>query len=68
MEILIVSTNGEEVGVAASNNLTILKDTEWFNSKIYIDEKNNFTTSKGKKDYFTKDTENVKEVVFRQWN
>lgn len=65
---IIVSTNGEEVGVAASNNLTILKDTEWFNSKIYIDEKNNFTTSKGKKDYFTKDTENVKEVVFRQWN
>ena len=27
---VIVSSNGNEVAVACSNNNTILKDTEWF--------------------------------------
>lgn len=64
---IIVSCAGEDVALAASNNLTKLKDTEWFNSKIYVDDKNNFVSQKGRKDYFTKDSENVHEVPFRVW-
>lgn len=32
---IIVSFNGTKVGLNASNNLIRLKDTEWFNEKIY---------------------------------
>jgi hypothetical protein len=34
---IIVSCNGSNVGLWASNNLTKLKDTEWFNSKVTLD-------------------------------
>lgn len=64
---VIVSCDGNSTAVACSNNVTLLKDTEWFNSKIYVKEDNTFTSGKTKKDYFTKDTECVKEVPFRIW-
>lgn len=32
---ITVSCDGTKIGLAASNNLTKLKDTEWFNEKIY---------------------------------
>ena len=34
---IIVSCNGSAIGLWASNNLTKLKDTEWFNSKVTLD-------------------------------
>lgn len=64
---VIVSCDGNSTAVACSNNATLLKDTEWFNSKIYVKEDNTFTSGKTKKDYFTKDTEGTKEVPFRIW-
>lgn len=64
---VIVSCDGNSTAVACSNNVTLLKDTEWFNSKIYVKEDNTFTSGKAKKDYFTKDTEGTKEVPFRIW-
>ncbi len=32
---IVVTSNGTSVGVKASNNLIRLKDTDWFNEKIY---------------------------------
>lgn len=67
---IIISSNGENTGVASTNDqneLKELKDTEWFNMKIYVKEDNSFVSGKAKKDYFTKDTEGVKEVPFRTW-
>ena len=64
---VIVSCNGNETAVACSNNATLLKDTEWFNSKIFVKDNNTFTPKQKDKNYFTKDTEDTKEVVFRIW-
>lgn len=64
---IIVSCDGNSTAVACSNNVTLLKDTEWFNSKIYVKEDNTFTPGKTNKTYYTKDTEGVKEVPFRIW-
>lgn len=64
---VIVSCNGNETAVACSNNVTLLKDTEWFNSKIFVKDNNTFTPKQKDKNYFTKDTEDTKEVVFRIW-
>ena len=64
---VIVSCDGNSTAVACSNNVTLLKDTEWFNSKIYITSDNKFTPGKTNKTYYTKDTEGVKEVPFRIW-
>ena len=64
---IIVSCDGNSTAVAGSNNVTLLKDTEWFNSKIYITSDNKFTPGKTNKTYYTKDTEGVKEVPFRIW-
>lgn len=33
---VIVSSNGTDVGLFASNNLIRLKDTDWFNADIYV--------------------------------
>lgn len=61
---IIVSSSGNDVALASMNNLIELKDTEWFQRKIYVNESNEFVLGKGKKDYFTKDTPNVREVLF----
>ena len=36
---IVISCNGTDVGIWASNNLTKLKDSEWFNTTITIDGK-----------------------------
>ncbi len=64
---IIVSCNGKEVGLAASNNLTKLKDTNWFNQTIYVDEKGNICSGKGKENFFTEDSTGVKSVPRRIW-
>ena len=55
---IIVSSNGTEVAVASTNNLTKLKDSEWFNSMVYIDEKGNVVAE---------GTANAKKVPWRTW-
>ena len=53
---IIVSFNGTNLGVKASNNLIRLKDTEWFNADIYVDSKGNNVSGKTKTDFFTSGT------------
>lgn len=65
---IIVSSNGQEIAINASNNLTKLKDSDWFNEKIYVDENNNICSGKGKDDFYTIDSPNVREVVRRIWS
>lgn len=55
---IIVSSNGTEVAVASTNNLTKLKDSEWFNSTIYINDE---------EEIVAKDTKNAKAVICRTW-
>lgn len=55
---IIVSSNGLEVAVASTNNLTKLKDSEWFNSIVYVDQKDKIVT---------KDSEGAKAKPWRTW-
>lgn len=64
---IIVSFNGESVGINASNNLTRLKDTAWFNADIYVDSSGNNVSKKGNEDFYTSETPNVTKVKRRTW-
>ena len=64
---IVVSSNGDKVGLKASNNLTRLKDTAWFNQKIYVDSSGNNVSGKTKEDFFTKDSPNVTLALRRTW-
>ncbi|MCR5647300.1 MAG: MBL fold metallo-hydrolase [Acholeplasmatales bacterium] len=64
---IIVSSDGEKVGLNASNNLTRLKNTEWFNAEIYVDSAGNNVSNKGKEDFFTADTAGVTKIKRRIW-
>lgn len=77
------SENKVEVGIAASNNLIKLKDTEWFNETIYVKNYKEATTDdlddinstphgqnsdkSGSNIFYTKDTEGVTAVKRRVW-
>ena len=64
---IIISSNGVNTGIFGSNNITKLKDTEWFNQIIYVDSNGNICSGKGKEDFFTVDTEGVTPVKRRIW-
>lgn len=64
---IIVSCNGTQVAIAATNNTTKLKDTEWFNETVYVDKNNNICSGKGKEDFFTVNSNEVKAVPRRVW-
>lgn len=68
---IIISCDGTQIGIAASNNLIKLKDSEWFNEKIavIVDSKNRNTICSGtkKKDYYLSTDENVVMVPRRVW-
>lgn len=64
---IIVSSNGSEVAVSASNNTTKLKDSEWFNETIYVVNDVYVSSGKGKTDFYTKDTPYSKAVPRRIW-
>ena len=64
---IIISSNGNEVAVSATNNITKLKDTNWFNEIVYIDSDNNICSGKGKEDFFNENSANVKAVPRRVW-
>ncbi len=63
---IIVSSNGANVGVSATNNLTKLKDTTWFNETIYVKNGKNVDKKKST-DFYTKDTPDVTERPRRIW-
>ena len=55
---VVVSSNGDEVAVACTNNTTKLKDSEWFNSTVYVDNKEKIVS---------KDSEGAKAKPWRTW-
>lgn len=79
---VIISSNGTNVGLSSTNNLTRLKDTEWFNEKIYaVKTKDTYTWNEagdkfpvyqncpksGSTDFYTKDTEGAVLIPRRTW-
>lgn len=64
---IIVSCDGTNVAVAATNNTTKLKDSTWFNEIVYVDSKNNICSGKGEEDFFTENTPNVVSKPRRVW-
>lgn len=63
---ITVYSDGNGVDVIGSNHSTILKDSDWFNEKVYVIG-NNRCSGKGKKDFYTKDTPGAIEVIRRVW-
>lgn len=64
---IIISSNGLNIGLDATNNLIKLKDSEWFNQTVYVDNNDNIVSKKGKEDFFTAETPGVTAVVRRVW-
>ena len=68
---IIISSDGTQIGIAASNNLTKLKDSEWFNEMIAVkvDDKNRNLICSGnkKKDYYLSTDEGIIIVPRRTW-
>lgn len=80
---ITVSTNGENIGLKASNNLTKLKDTTWFNEEIYVKDyveatstdldqdascaKGANSKSKGNNTFYTSSDEGTIKVKRRIW-
>lgn len=68
---IVVSCNGANTSVSCSNNNTILKDSEWFNEKIYVvvSEKGIKQICSGTKktDYYTATDANVVLITRRKW-
>lgn len=64
---IIISYNGSDIAVAATNNTTKLKDTSWFNETVYVDDKGNICSGAKKEDFFTSETKGVKAVPRRVW-
>ena len=68
---IIVSSNGDNIGLSASNNLVKLKDSNWFNELIYVKVNNNgyniiFSGLK-QKDYFISTDSGVSQIPRRVW-
>ena len=53
---VVVSCDGTNIGLSASNNLIKLKDTEWFSHNVYVNDKDKIVS---------KDTEGAKTVPCR---
>ncbi len=78
---VIISEGSDKIGIKASNNLTKLKDSEWFNRKIYAVESFTYTDKEngdsfkvykncdktGTTDFYTKDTPNAVLIKQRSW-
>lgn len=68
---IIVSSDGSQIGLAASNNLTKLKDSEWFNEKIAVKvddkDRNLICSGNKKKDYYISTDEGIVMIPRRTW-
>ena len=63
---IIISSNGAHVGVSATNNITKLKDSEWFNTTIYAIG-DAYCSGKGKTDFYTAATAGAEAKPQRVW-
>jgi hypothetical protein len=64
---IIVSSNGNNLGLSATNNITKLKDSEWFNQTVYVKSNGNIVSKTKAEDFFTASTPGVTAVVRRVW-
>lgn len=67
---IIISYNGSEIAIAASNNLTKLKDSDWFNEMIAVKVVNNnivICSGTKKNDYYLSTDEDIIMVPRRTW-
>ena len=67
---IVILSNGKELAVNCSNNNTKLKDSEWFNQKIYVKKNKggyDIVTDSSIDGYFTSKTPGVKEIIRRIW-
>lgn len=68
---ITVSSDGTSVGLSATNNLTRLKNTDWFKQTVYVvyDSKNNPLICSGikQKDYYTASTAGAVAKTRRIW-
>ena len=67
---IIISYNGSEIAIAASNNLTKLKDSDWFNEMIAVKIVNNnnvICSGTKKNDYYLSTDEDIIMVPRRTW-
>ena len=64
---IIISSNGKSVGVSATNNITKLKDSTWFNTTIYANSSGQYCSGTGKKDYYTSATSGTTPRPQRVW-
>lgn len=68
---ITISCNGTQIGISATNNIIKLKDSDWFNEKIYVIESEKgiqqIASGNKKSDYFNESDENVKLITRRVW-
>lgn len=62
---VIISSNGTDVGISATNNLTLLKDTTWFNEEIYV--KDGKVKAKQSDPFYKETDEGVVKIKRRVW-
>ena len=64
---IIVSCDGTNTAVSASNNITKLKDSSWFNETVHVKDGKYISSGKGKNDFYTIDTIGVEAKKRRIW-
>ena len=64
---IIISSNGNNIGVSATNNTKKLKDSDWFNTTIYANSSGQYCSGKGKTDFYTSATSGVTPKPQRTW-
>lgn len=62
---VIISSNGELVGISATNNLILLKNTTWFNEEIYV--VNGKVKAKASDPFYKETDEGVEKIKRRVW-
>lgn len=63
---ICISSNGSLVGINATNNVTKLKDSTWFNEEIYVID-GKVCSGKAKKDFYNETDQNVSLITRRTW-
>ena len=63
---ICISSNGSLVGINATNNVTKLKDSTWFNEEIYVID-GKVCSCKAKKDFYNETDQNVSLITRRTW-
>ena len=64
---IIISSNGIDIGIKGSKNITKLKDTTWFNENVFVNSNGNNVSGAKKTDFFTAETEGATVRKRRTW-